>query len=171
MWGTPKRYMLRLGMLGFLGPNFSLQELMSLRMEKLDHHLVAYVWASKTTMMGAQKTTLLGRALAPLQDFKLQRKTTTWGIFDILEGAWDVGQVLAGCWGWAWIGLCAHCCCFTWSTLCSIQIYHDIRTICIGLPPAACSIYSMGGFIHDVNSIQFWDFAVAASIIYNWTPY
>lgn len=38
-------------------------------------------------MMGAQMTTLVGRALAPLQEFKLQRKSTTWGIFDILEGA------------------------------------------------------------------------------------
>lgn len=28
----------------------------------------------------------LRRALAPLQDFQLQRKTTTWGIFDILGG-------------------------------------------------------------------------------------
>ena len=62
------------------------EEMMSLPMDKLDHHLVAYVWATKTTMMGAQTTTLVGRALAPLQDFQLQRKTTTWGIFDILGG-------------------------------------------------------------------------------------
>lgn len=64
----------------------SFEESMSLPMEKLDHYLVAYVWATKTGLMGAQNTTLVGRALAPLQEFKLQRKTTTWGIFDILEG-------------------------------------------------------------------------------------
>eukprot|EP00435_Cladocopium_sp_Y103_P019459 s2081_g4.t1 len=72
------------------GPNQNLvatfEEAMSLPMEKLDHHLVAYVWAIKSGMMGAQTTTLVGRALAPLQDFQLQRKTTTWGIFDILAG-------------------------------------------------------------------------------------
>lgn len=33
---------------------------MSLPMEKLDHYLVAYVWATKTGLMGAQNTTLVG---------------------------------------------------------------------------------------------------------------
>ncbi|CAJ1375868.1 unnamed protein product [Effrenium voratum] len=67
-------------------PVATFEESMFLRMEKLDHHLVAYVWATKTSLMGAQTTTLVGRALAPLQEFQLQRRTTTWGIFDILEG-------------------------------------------------------------------------------------
>ncbi|CAE7302399.1 TTN [Symbiodinium natans] len=62
------------------------EEMFSLRMEKLDHHLVAYVWATKSALLGSPVTTLLGRALAPLQEYQLQRRSTTWGIFDILQG-------------------------------------------------------------------------------------
>ncbi|CAE7438053.1 TTN [Symbiodinium necroappetens] len=67
-------------------PVVTFEEPFSLRMEKLDHHLVAYVWATKGTLLATPVTTLVGRALAPLQEYQLQRRPTTWGIFDILQG-------------------------------------------------------------------------------------
>jgi len=67
-------------------PVVTFEEPFSLRMEKLDHHLVAYVWATKGALLGTPVTTLVGRALAPLQEYQLQRRPTTWGIFDILQG-------------------------------------------------------------------------------------
>eukprot|EP00931_Biecheleriopsis_adriatica_P056491 TRINITY_DN33475_c0_g1_i1.p1 TRINITY_DN33475_c0_g1~~TRINITY_DN33475_c0_g1_i1.p1 ORF type:complete len:984 (+),score=123.35 TRINITY_DN33475_c0_g1_i1:127-3078(+) len=66
-------------------PVATFKEKLALRMDKLDHYLVAYVWASKSSYLSAQTTTLVGRALAPLQDYKLQRRATTWGIFDVIE--------------------------------------------------------------------------------------
>lgn len=36
--------------------------------------------------MGNEDVTLLGRSLAPLREFKLQRRPTTWGVFDANDG-------------------------------------------------------------------------------------
>lgn len=66
-------------------PAVPFKEKLELRVDKLDHYLVAYAWATKSSMVGGQTTTLVGRALAPLQEFKLQRRLTTWGMFDVLE--------------------------------------------------------------------------------------
>jgi len=68
-----------------MNPVVVFKEKLQLAMDKLDHYLVAYAWATKSTLLGAQSTTLVGRALGPLQDFKLQRRSTTWGMFDVLE--------------------------------------------------------------------------------------
>lgn len=60
------------------------KEALVLNMTHLDVHLVAYVWASKRSMAN-EDIALVGRALAPLRDYGLQRKSTTWGIFDVME--------------------------------------------------------------------------------------
>jgi hypothetical protein len=66
-------------------PVAEFKENLILNMQHLDKHLVAYVWASMSSMT-SDDVTLIGRSLAPLQDFTIQRKATTWGVFDIIEG-------------------------------------------------------------------------------------
>jgi len=61
------------------------KEELALTMDHLDHHLVAYIWGKKSHV-AKEEVTLVGRALAPLHEFKFQRKSTTWGVFDVLEG-------------------------------------------------------------------------------------
>jgi len=65
-------------------PVVEFKEQLQLNMQKLDEHLVAYVWGKKSSMMD-ESITLVGRALAPLHDFNLQRRSITWGVFDVLE--------------------------------------------------------------------------------------
>eukprot|EP00933_Yihiella_yeosuensis_P072854 TRINITY_DN81394_c0_g1_i1.p1 TRINITY_DN81394_c0_g1~~TRINITY_DN81394_c0_g1_i1.p1 ORF type:complete len:879 (+),score=131.42 TRINITY_DN81394_c0_g1_i1:3-2639(+) len=66
-------------------PTVDFKEKMEIFLDRLDTYLVAFVWARKTSL-GGSTVTLVGRALAPLHEFKLQRKSTTWGVFDVLEG-------------------------------------------------------------------------------------
>jgi len=66
-------------------PVVQIKEKLELLVERLDSHLVAYIWAKKSSLASAT-VTLVGRALAPLHEYKLQRKSTTWGVFDVLEG-------------------------------------------------------------------------------------
>jgi len=65
-------------------PIVTFKEQLGLMLEKLDVHLVLYVWGRKSSLAG-EDVRLIGRALAPLHEYKFQRKTTTWGVFDVLE--------------------------------------------------------------------------------------
>lgn len=60
-------------------------EHLALGMDRLDQYLVAYIWGKKSSMVD-ESVTLVGRSLAPLHEFHLQRRSTTWGVFDVLEG-------------------------------------------------------------------------------------
>mmetsp|Transcript_65349 Transcript_65349/g.156229 ORF Transcript_65349/g.156229 Transcript_65349/m.156229 type:complete len:821 (-) Transcript_65349:26-2488(-) len=63
------------------------EERSELRMEQLELHLVAYLWANKGGgYFSAGETTLLGRGALPLRDFNLQRRPTKWGIFNVANG-------------------------------------------------------------------------------------
>lgn len=66
-------------------PVVNFQEEMTLKLDKLDQNLVAYVWGKKASVT-AESVTLIGRSLAPLHEFEFQRRTTTWGVFDVMEG-------------------------------------------------------------------------------------
>jgi hypothetical protein len=66
-------------------PIVTFKEQLALMLDKLDVHLVLYVWGRKSSM-ASEEVTLIGRALAPLHDYAFQRKTTTWGVFDVQEG-------------------------------------------------------------------------------------
>jgi len=66
-------------------PVVTFKECMELFCGKLDTSLVAYIWGRKASMT-SEAVTLIGRSLAPLNDFQLQRRSTTWGVFDIREG-------------------------------------------------------------------------------------
>eukprot|EP00927_Polykrikos_kofoidii_P018314 TRINITY_DN18474_c0_g2_i1.p1 TRINITY_DN18474_c0_g2~~TRINITY_DN18474_c0_g2_i1.p1 ORF type:complete len:1068 (+),score=137.42 TRINITY_DN18474_c0_g2_i1:92-3295(+) len=66
-------------------PIVEFKEEMSLCMPQLDLSIVAYVWARKSSMTSSE-ITLVGRSLAPLHNFALQRRPTTWGVFDVMEG-------------------------------------------------------------------------------------
>jgi len=66
-------------------PVAEFKEPLALTLPQLDMHLVAYVWARKSSIGGAEDH-LIGRSLAPLRDYKLQRRQTTWGVFDYMEG-------------------------------------------------------------------------------------
>merc|ERR1712176_1306351 len=61
------------------------KEKLVLQMPQLDVNLVAYVWARKASIASSEDH-LIGRSLAPLRDFKLQRRMTTWGVFDYMQG-------------------------------------------------------------------------------------
>jgi hypothetical protein len=66
-------------------PVVEYKEHLELVMPQLDRNLVAYVWANKSSIGGSEMT-LIGRSLAPMHDFALQRRLTTWGVFDVMEG-------------------------------------------------------------------------------------
>lgn len=66
-------------------PHVQFREQLALHLSQLDENLVAYVWGRKASMT-SESVTLIGRAMAPLHDFSLQRRSTTWGIFDVAEG-------------------------------------------------------------------------------------
>lgn len=66
-------------------PHVPFRECLALEVDQLDESLVAYVWGRKASMT-SESVTLIGRALAPLHDFKLQRRSITWGVFDVAEG-------------------------------------------------------------------------------------
>lgn len=59
-------------------------EQLTLNLDDLDTQLVAYVWGRKQSMR-SEDITLVGRALAPLHDYQIQRKSTQWGVFDVAE--------------------------------------------------------------------------------------
>lgn len=66
-------------------PVADFKEQLALSLPQLDMHLVAYIWAKKSSMAG-NEVTLIGRSLASMRDFSLQRRLTTWGVFDVMEG-------------------------------------------------------------------------------------
>lgn len=66
-------------------PLAEFKEKLELRMPHLDIHLVAYLWARKASVAN-EEVALIGRALAPLRDFGLQRRQTVWGVFDVMAG-------------------------------------------------------------------------------------
>lgn len=66
-------------------PIAEFKEKLVVTMPSLDVHVAAYVWARKSTVASSE-ITLIGRSLAPLRDFKLQRRKTNWGVFDVMEG-------------------------------------------------------------------------------------
>jgi len=61
------------------------KEHLELNLDRLDTHLVAYLWGHKKSMR-SEDFTLVGRALAPMHDYSLQRKFSKWGVFDVHEG-------------------------------------------------------------------------------------
>jgi len=61
------------------------KEHLELKMDRLDAHLVAYLWGKKSSMRN-EEFTLVGRAVAPLHDYQHQRKFTKWGVFDLTDG-------------------------------------------------------------------------------------
>lgn len=65
-------------------PHVPFKEHMELNLDRLDAHLVAYLWGRKTSVR-SDEYTLVGRALAPLLDYEHQRKFTQWGVFDLAE--------------------------------------------------------------------------------------
>lgn len=70
-------------------PVVQFKEQLELTRDRFDKYLVAFVWAKKTTLLdghSSESITLVGRSLAPLQEFKFQRRPTTWGIFDVHDG-------------------------------------------------------------------------------------
>mmetsp|Transcript_36690 Transcript_36690/g.67267 ORF Transcript_36690/g.67267 Transcript_36690/m.67267 type:complete len:851 (+) Transcript_36690:116-2668(+) len=63
------------------------EERLETRLDQLDLHLVAYLWANKGGgYFSAGDVTLLGRGALPLRDFNLQRRPTKWGIFNVASG-------------------------------------------------------------------------------------
>eukprot|EP00929_Paragymnodinium_shiwhaense_P014033 TRINITY_DN121903_c0_g1_i1.p1 TRINITY_DN121903_c0_g1~~TRINITY_DN121903_c0_g1_i1.p1 ORF type:complete len:1143 (-),score=143.98 TRINITY_DN121903_c0_g1_i1:117-3545(-) len=66
-------------------PVVEYNEHLELKIPHLDRNLVAYLWAKKSSVTGSE-VTLIGRSLAPLQDFSLQRRQCNWGVFDVMEG-------------------------------------------------------------------------------------
>jgi len=63
------------------------EERLETRLEQLELHLVAYLWANKGGgYFSAGDVTLLGRGALPLRDFNLQRRPTKWGIFNVASG-------------------------------------------------------------------------------------
>lgn len=66
-------------------PIAQFNEQMTLERDQLDLHLVAYVWAIKSSMRN-ESLTLIGRCLASMRDFKIQRRVTTWAVFDVEDG-------------------------------------------------------------------------------------
>jgi len=66
-------------------PVVNFREHLELHLDRLDTHLVAYLWGRKSSLAG-DDVTLVGRALAPMQEFEFQRKSITWGVFDVAEG-------------------------------------------------------------------------------------
>jgi hypothetical protein len=68
-----------------INPVAQFKEQLELHLDRLDMYLVAYVWGKKSSMMD-ETFTLIGRALAPLHEFEFQRRSTTWGVFDVVEG-------------------------------------------------------------------------------------
>lgn len=65
-------------------PYVPFNEQLSLMLDRLDTQLIAYVWGRKSSMR-SEEVTLLGRALAPLHEYQLQRKSTKWGVFDVAD--------------------------------------------------------------------------------------
>lgn len=66
-------------------PVVTFREQMALTKEMLDTNMVAYVWGRKASIT-SESVTLIGRALAPLHEFEFQRRSTTWGVSDVVEG-------------------------------------------------------------------------------------
>jgi len=66
-------------------PIIQFNESFVLEREHLDPHLVVYVWARKKGMRD-EEITLVGRGLASMHDFKIQRRFTTWSISDLNDG-------------------------------------------------------------------------------------
>lgn len=80
--GSPQRG--RDGDGGQRHPHVPFNEHLELETGHLDTHLVAYLWGHRKSMAN-EEFTLVGRSLAPLHDYKFQRKFTTWGVFDVVE--------------------------------------------------------------------------------------
>eukprot|EP00747_Dinoflagellata_sp_TGD_P182051 gnl/TRDRNA2_/TRDRNA2_36114_c0_seq1.p1 gnl/TRDRNA2_/TRDRNA2_36114_c0~~gnl/TRDRNA2_/TRDRNA2_36114_c0_seq1.p1 ORF type:complete len:907 (-),score=113.90 gnl/TRDRNA2_/TRDRNA2_36114_c0_seq1:95-2572(-) len=60
------------------------KEQLTLLIDHLDVHLLAYAWGRKTSnITGTEEVHLIGRQTIPLRDFSLQRKPQSWSFFDV----------------------------------------------------------------------------------------
>merc|ERR1740130_304272 len=59
---------------------------LALQRPEIDLNLIAYVWGIRSNAFATEKAVLLGRAILPMTDWKLQRKMIPWSITDIPTG-------------------------------------------------------------------------------------
>jgi hypothetical protein len=66
-------------------PIVQFDEKFALEREQLDPNLVAFLWARKKGVRD-EEITLVGRSVASMHDFKIQRRFNTWAVSDVNDG-------------------------------------------------------------------------------------
>jgi len=59
---------------------------LALQRNHIDWHIVAYVWGVRSSPLKSEKAVLLGRAILPMTEWKLQRQMVPWSVVDIPTG-------------------------------------------------------------------------------------